>query len=563
MSTKKYLSYDGLAEYDVLIKSDIDKKVSNKQDKTIVVTKGSDNLASHTPSEILEHSKDGANAVYFDGGTYHAFLEGDASGAIFYSSYIDNSKIQFTIVQIFADKTISYSRSSYNPPVTSVNNKTGKISLTASDVGADSIGSAAQSLKEAKSYADNAATTVKNDLLNGAGEAYDTLKELGDLITENVDAIDALEIVATGKADKEHTHTYESIEGLEDVIKNVADSKFYVVTFDKGEDNKYHGDLTFAEIREKFEAGGNMVARIDGTDYIPLLSAAPHQIIFSGIYQSQSVSLTINSSDVCTLTTTSLTSSNNLHAHTSNYKNPHKVTCEQIGAATVDNLNTLQENLNVLNDELSNSIENISWNDLKDRPFYKETKLEAILSTTVSDFNYGNKFGCYSAQILDTYLGLESGKKYTVIFNGVTYSDLICSINATDEPIIGAYVDRHGSDNNFTNYPFSIVDSTMTNVCMLYLEEEVESTVEILEVVENIVKIDESYMSDTIARTEYVDAQLATKADKNHTHDDRYYTEAEIDKRFLEVSANVDILSDTIGEGYEVISNEELDLLFV
>ena len=36
-----------------------------------------------------------------------------------------------------------------------------------------------------------AATTVKNDLLGGAGEAYDTLKELADLIGENETALEA------------------------------------------------------------------------------------------------------------------------------------------------------------------------------------------------------------------------------------------------------------------------------------------------------------------------------------------------------------------------------------
>lgn len=46
-----------------------------------------------------------------------------------------------------------------------------------------------QKLIDAKAYADN----VKNDLLNGAGEAYDTLKELGELIDENKDALEALE----------------------------------------------------------------------------------------------------------------------------------------------------------------------------------------------------------------------------------------------------------------------------------------------------------------------------------------------------------------------------------
>ena len=66
----------------------------------------------------------------------------------------------------------------------------------------DTKGSASDALASAQTYADG----IKNDLLNGAGEAYDTLKELGDLIDTNVDAIDALGLVATGKADKEHNH---------------------------------------------------------------------------------------------------------------------------------------------------------------------------------------------------------------------------------------------------------------------------------------------------------------------------------------------------------------------
>lgn len=63
-----------------------------------------------------------------------------------------------------------------------------------------------EKLKAAKTYAEEqasaAATAVKNELLNGAGAAYDTLKELGDLIVANDSAIDALETVASGKQDK-------------------------------------------------------------------------------------------------------------------------------------------------------------------------------------------------------------------------------------------------------------------------------------------------------------------------------------------------------------------------
>lgn len=58
---------------------------------------------------------------------------------------------------------------------------------------------ASDKLAEAKTYADTAANTVKNDLLNGAGAAYDTLVELGALIDTNKDAIDALEAIAAGK----------------------------------------------------------------------------------------------------------------------------------------------------------------------------------------------------------------------------------------------------------------------------------------------------------------------------------------------------------------------------
>ena len=71
-------------------------------------------------------------------------------------------------------------------------------------------GDATSKLSEAKSYADSVATTaantVKNDLLNGAGAAYDTLKELGELIDDNKDAIAALNEIAAGKANATHTH---------------------------------------------------------------------------------------------------------------------------------------------------------------------------------------------------------------------------------------------------------------------------------------------------------------------------------------------------------------------
>lgn len=151
------------------------------------------------------------------------------------------------------------------PKTRTINNipLTEDVTLTASDVGADASGSAASALSNAEAYTDNkiaaeivsrdaaidnaknsaiasaasdatskandalefakaytdsAVTDVKDDLLNGAGAAYDTLKELGDLIDENHDAIAALEIVATGKANAVHDHAISEVIDLQSVL---------------------------------------------------------------------------------------------------------------------------------------------------------------------------------------------------------------------------------------------------------------------------------------------------------------------------------------------------------
>ena len=94
----------------------------------------------------------------------------------------------------------------------------------------DSKDSANNALIQAKSYADNvavnAANAIKNDLLNGAGAAYDTLKELGDLIDENVNAIEALEAIASGKADTNHIHNdiYNTKTEIDEKISTINTS---------------------------------------------------------------------------------------------------------------------------------------------------------------------------------------------------------------------------------------------------------------------------------------------------------------------------------------------------
>ena len=95
------------------------------------------------------------------------------------------------------------------------------------------------SKSETESYVTNAVNTAKNDLLNGAGEAYDTLKELSDLINENTNALEALETVATNKLDK--TSFAEHLTETELFLSSANGKKFKFTIDDSG-------TLTIAEI---------------------------------------------------------------------------------------------------------------------------------------------------------------------------------------------------------------------------------------------------------------------------------------------------------------------------
>lgn len=96
------------------------------------------------------------------------------------------------------NKVINTALAGKVPTTRTVNGKTlsANISLSASDVGADTEGSADTALAEAKSYTD----TKVSALVNGAPETLDTLGELASAMQDNDDAIAALETIAASKA---------------------------------------------------------------------------------------------------------------------------------------------------------------------------------------------------------------------------------------------------------------------------------------------------------------------------------------------------------------------------
>lgn len=164
----------------------------------------------------------------------------------------------------------------------------------------DASGSAANALASAKTYTDSAVATVKNDLLNGAGTAYDTLKELGDLIDDNTDAIDALETVAAGKANASHTHAIADIANLQTTLDGKAATS--------------HGTHV---------SYSTTTPVMDGTASVGTAS-------------------TVARSDHKHPTDTSRAAQTSLDSHTSNKSNPHGVTLAQLGVtATAAELNKM------------------------------------------------------------------------------------------------------------------------------------------------------------------------------------------------------------------------------
>lgn len=242
MATKKYLSLERLTEYDALIKAEIaegdasvksyvDTEVAKKANsshthddryyteteidgKLSAINTSIGNITSgSTPVKEAEHADSATSSLDAEklGGqlpSYYAKASDIPTGSLASKSSVSESDLDSAL----AEKVNAAAEGNH-----SHSNKTVLDGITSAKVSAwDSAES------NAKTYADNAATTaankVKDDLLNGAGTAYDTLKELGELIDDNKDAIDALEDIASGKANATHSHAISDVTGLQNAL---------------------------------------------------------------------------------------------------------------------------------------------------------------------------------------------------------------------------------------------------------------------------------------------------------------------------------------------------------
>lgn len=246
MAIKKYLSLEGLSEYDALVKEEITSAVSKKANTSH--THAVSNITNlQTTLDGMNEEIDGSIKSLSVSGKTITYTKNDGStGTITTQDTNTDTKVTNTLATttkayvtgttsattstgtqvfdtgVYLDTTAGQLTATTFKGALDGNAKTATSATSAAsatkatqDGSGNTITStyetksaASAKLTEAKTYADSAATKVKNDLLNGAGTAYDTLRELGDLINVNVNAIDALEAVAANKADKTHSHNY-------------------------------------------------------------------------------------------------------------------------------------------------------------------------------------------------------------------------------------------------------------------------------------------------------------------------------------------------------------------
>ena len=191
--------------------------------------------------------------------------------------------------------------------------------------------------------------------------------------------------------------------------------------------------------------------------------------------------------------------------------------------------NAIEENVTTYVDE---KIDNhtYSWNDLEDKPFYV-VKPNLIFSSQ-------------QQEALPDDFSIEIGKTYTVICDGISYvlvgawgttmsaETFLYIGNAT--LICADYTD--GREYPFVIYTNSAIPYNPRGIA--FEEYAVEHTLELYDGEIIIQYLDEQYIPNTIARTTYIDEQLAIKADK--TTLDNYYLKTEADNLHTEVLEYVD-----------------------
>lgn len=193
-------------------------------------------------------------------------LNGIATGA---TNVTVDSSLSSTSTNPVQNKVVNSALSNKVPTSRTVNGKalSSNITLDYSDVGADKSGSASSALTSAKAYSDTNLGTAKSytdtkigNLINGAPETMDTLKEVADAIAKHKEVTDALNAAIGNKVDK------------------VTGKGLSTNDYTTAEKNKLSGIATGAEVNQnafsKVVVGSTTVEADTKTDTLTLVAGS-------------------------------------------------------------------------------------------------------------------------------------------------------------------------------------------------------------------------------------------------------------------------------------------------
>lgn len=365
-----------------------------------------------------------------------------------------------------------------------------------------------------------AAAAVKDELLNGAGEAYDTLKELGELIDENIDAIEALEIVASAKpdwnqndeskSDYVQNRTHYSIPGIDITWDGVMGDRVSLYLYSLG-----FGESYFVKVSDEVFTPEQLVGSqiVDTTGEITMVTEntidstsfpGAHLIqkdvdfwYVASVYDVDELKAYLNSAFGYNLTNgtyfllfgdfniTSLTKEGYL-----------RQLDEKFIPDTIARKDYVDENF-----ALKDNVVNADWNQndetandyIKNRPFYDgEPKLVDVVPEATVTVNFDN--GMYYAPLTDFNDSFVNGQTYIVNFNGTPYE---CVARESDNCVfVGNGTLPNGDGNIGNSEPFFLIYIKEFNELYFNTTAAGAYTLSVSTYTENIVQIDGRYIKD-------------------------------------------------------------------
>ena len=360
---------------------------------------------------------------------------------------------------------------------------------TAADVGADSSGSAASALASAKSYTD----TKISDLINSAPTTLDTLGEIATAMEENSDVVAALEDAVGTKA-------------------NAAD-----LTSHTGNKSNPHG-VTVSQIGavpttrtvngKALSANISLSASDVGAD---ASGAANTALTNAKAYTDSEITEWVGDTKVSEQITTAIAGkSDSDHTHDGRYYTESEIDTKLGGKSDTGHAHSSYVNQNAFSnitvgsttiaaDSVTDTLTLVAGSNVTITPDATNDKVTIAATDTVYTHpSSGVTAGTYKSVTVNAQGHVTGGSNPTTL-SGYGITDAATKTHTHTASAVGA--DASGS-----------AASALTSA-KAYTDEQIEAMVG----------------DETVA--DQITSAIANKADTGHTHDSRYYTESEIDTK--------------------------------